>query len=392
MWQNKINAFTESRMDKDKLYDLKISLPLSGCAKSNKATSATTIRREPNLKLQHRVATPTQTNPKDIWKVRPATPSTLKNFIQPSSETSETSTGVLDEISPLAVENTGRSNKQKLRSKLSLDLDERRDPFTVPRGRSKSENNNNNTYIRREPNHKLMNRESTPMSEETSTSAFLHSPSVLRTVNISPLARQLHNQHQTKYQLEEKLPTEETIHRKKKLHKSLTVSIPSPCEVENSGDEEAPKCKAPLRRSCSDKYIRREKNLKVMYRVPTPITSTGKNMLDLRPSTPCTIPTTQVGDYDKEINNNKDTASLDSEDETITNSEVNNKSPRSRKTDKKLTVDITKLYEEGKPNPHFIRRETNLKVLHRQDTPVLRNYIDHCTDTFNYLDNQVSTS
>lgn len=65
-------------MEGEKIDDLQTSIPAHCDLKTNKAS--TTIQREPNLKLQQRVANSTQANTKDICKIRPATPLTLKKL------------------------------------------------------------------------------------------------------------------------------------------------------------------------------------------------------------------------------------------------------------------------------------------------------------------------
>jgi len=237
------------------------------------------IRREPNLKIQYRQSTPTHIDGKNFLHARPSTPSTSKQILFDGQITLETAC------------------KQNLKARMNLEIEQSHLGLST----SKS------ATIRREQNLKILQRQNTPACCEAEESF----KSFEKNLCISSLAQQ-------KQREDLSLAGEKGKTQKKKLVKSLTLDIISVEESFETDDK--------LRRTKSENYIRRERNMKLVHRQPTPITCQHKNILDTH-------------------------------------------------VNKHLTLDIEKLYDENSSYSKncFIRREKNLKIFHRQDTPALLN-------------------
>uniref|UniRef100_A0A7M5VDB0 Uncharacterized protein n=1 Tax=Clytia hemisphaerica TaxID=252671 RepID=A0A7M5VDB0_9CNID len=353
-----------------------------------KGTNAsTTIRREPNLKLQFRQATPTRLDGKSFLCSRPTTPSTLRAVkSNPLSVTS-------NEPGAKLKKPTNKEDNRKLRKTLSLEIDRTYDmdvtDFEKPRLKDRRRSSTNDKYIRRERNPKILQRQNTPVCGLGNEDPFVRISRTKHRPPISPLARSLTSFQQVTSPLADEPQTpisplvtneqasthpisplvkdipsitvscdspddKETCDNEKKgrkIQKSLTINIP-PSRSLGDQEEENREILNALRRTKSENYIRRGPNLKVAFRQPTPIST--EFVLDFN--------TLSVDKREKFGDENLPTLTVDNEGLTR---------PRSAsKVNKNLQVDIKALYDEKNDSKRIVRREKNLKIFHRQDTPI----------------------
>ena len=368
---------------------------------NNNTSTTSSIRREPNLKLQFRPATPVHTAGKSFLNARPSTPSGLKKVN--SCPLSSGGYTIFPESNQEEMAAEDINKVRMLKREMSLDINQNHiniGSITV-KERSKS-------CIRRERNTKLLQRQNTPVccgdmmrddgffggfpasfmhsekhsktppSPLTITRDFVQTSSPLaRKISrpLSPLVRQsaVTSDDTTGDQIKqipviqlssdsgiEDLPVyddddedrlwirndiDNDIDEDKqlKLKRSLTINIPR--EYQSVEDIDALDLLGggrPRSKSC---YIRREPNLKVVYRLQTPKTTDFPLDFEQRA---------------KAEHSDTATSHATKEHPLLRNNRVN----------KNLMIDIPALYEEKNSTKGIVRREKNLKIFHRQDTPL----------------------
>lgn len=136
--------------------------------------------------------------------------------------------------------------------------------------------------------------------------------------------------------------------KQKKLKRSLTINIPRDYQSVEDIDELDIFGGRPRSKSC---YIRREPNLKVVYRLQTPKTT------DFLPS-----------EFEQRAKMEED--DVNATYRNVTSPAKDHPLLKNNKINKNLMIDIPALYEEKNSTKGIVRREKNLKIFHRQDTPL----------------------
>ena len=352
--------------------ELKLIIPTNKDYNANH-TSLTSIRREPNLKLQFRPATPVRVDGRSFLTARPSTPCDLKKV----KSNPLPGSAIFSEEQNQQQEAEEVNKVRTLKKTMSLDINQNyANAGSAVNIKSKS-------CIRRERNAKLLQRQNTPVCCDMTDEGFFGgrflplengttpaspltrnfvktaSPLSRKTSHpLSPLVRQSAITTETgtakpvpSIQLSsdsgiEDLPVyDEDVEdqwvrndSEQKLKRSLTINIPREYQSVDNIDE-FDLLKRERSKSC---YIRREPNLMVVYRLQTP------------KATEFPVNFEQKAKEEQNVSTAK---------------EHSPHSPLRNKTNKSLMIDIPTLYEE-KNSKGIVRREKNLKIFHRQDTPL----------------------
>lgn len=395
-------------MENDSKKELKLIIPPANKDYKTKTNNnSSSIRREPNLKLQFRPATPVHVDGKSFLSARPSTPCGLKKV--KSCPLSSGDSGYITFSAEFNQEEMAATTNdidkvRILKKKMSLDINQNHVNIasSTVRERSKS-------FIRRERNTKLLQRQNTPIccdmlkddgffgglpesplnSEKHTTPLSplirnfvkTESPLARKTSHpLSPLVRQsaITRDDTTVDQVKQipliQLSSDSGIEdllvydgddylestefedrcwikiddkkdKQQKLKRSLTINIPQDYQyVGNTGELDLLGGR-PRSKSC---YIRREPNLKVVYRLQTPKTT----------DFPLDFEQRAIAEYDENTAYRSETSP--SKEHSLLRNKIN----------KNLMIDIPALYEEKNSTKGFVRHEKNLKIFHRQDTPL----------------------